>query len=77
MNEKYNVSFRCYFESDDGVRYNTHYNPQFDLADIPKWVECYRFTHPNCISISVKIWLREDAIPNYMDEENDGREIAT
>lgn len=29
------------------------------LTDIKKWVEAYRFTHPNVQSISIKIWFDE------------------
>lgn len=27
------------------------------LSDIGKWIDCYRFTHPDCISVSVKVWF--------------------
>lgn len=57
MDEKYNVSFRCFFNNDYGPRYTTHYAPQFPIADIPKWFNAYRFTHPNCAAISCKVWF--------------------
>lgn len=57
--EKFNVSFRCFFMREDGVCFNTHYNPSFPLADIPRWIDAYKFTHPNCVSISVKIWFTD------------------
>ena len=56
--ETYNFSFRCYFPSDDGVRYSTHYQ-RLALSDLPRWLDAYRFTHPNCLSISSKIWFTE------------------
>lgn len=70
METRYNVSFRCYFGIDDGARFNTHYVPDFPLAEIGKWVECYQFTHPNCISVSCKVWL-SDAPVDITDDEND------
>lgn len=51
----YDISFRCYFP-DNGV--SNHFQAM-PLLDIPKWLECYRFTHPNCISISVKVWFSD------------------
>ena len=57
MNEKYNVSFRCFFDSEPGTNFTTHYIPQFPLTDIPRWVDSYKFTHQNCTSISVKVWF--------------------
>ena len=49
----YDVSFRCYFP--DGGACN-HYQCM-PVSDVPLWIDCYKFTHPNCISISVKIWF--------------------
>ena len=51
----YDISFRCYFP-DNGICNHFQAMP---LTDIPKWLECYRFTHPNCISISVKVWFSD------------------
>lgn len=60
MNEmdSYNVSFRCFFPSDDGARFTSHYQ-RLSLSDLPKWFEAYRFTHPTCLSISCKVWFTE------------------
>ena len=55
--DKYNVSFRCFFDNEDGVHFTTHYIPLFPLQDIPRWVDSYKFTHPNCTSISCKVWF--------------------
>lgn len=27
---------------------------------VAKWIEAYQFTHPNCESISVKVWLKDE-----------------
>ena len=56
--ETYPLSFRCYFPSDDGASFVTKYQ-RLPLKDVAKWVKAYQFTHPNCLSISVKIWLTE------------------
>ena len=58
--DKYNVSFRCFYLDADGSRCTTHYQPKFPLSDIPKWLDAYKFTHPNCTSVSVKVWFVND-----------------
>lgn len=55
--ESFNVSFRCFYSDECGVHFTTHYNPAFALSDIPRWLDSYKFTHPNCIAISVKVWF--------------------
>ena len=57
MGERYNVSFRCFFDNEEGTHFTTHYNVDFKVADIPRWIDSYKFTHPNCTSISVKVWF--------------------
>ena len=49
----YDVSFRCCFPGDSVC----NHLQRLPLSDIPKWSECYLFTHPACVSISVKIWF--------------------
>lgn len=51
----YDVSFRCYFPG-DGV---CNHMQRMPLKDIPRWIDSYRFTHPNCVSISVKVWFSD------------------
>lgn len=53
----YAMSIRCYFP---GVNNRTQHYPVMPLADIPRWVEAYQFTHPNAESITVKIWLKDE-----------------
>jgi len=67
--EKYNVSFRCFFDNDGDPHFTTHYIPQFPMKDIPKWVTAYRFTHPNCTALTCKVWFVNCA--NYSDERMD------
>lgn len=56
--KEYNVSFRCFFPSEDGPKFNSHYQ-RLSLRDLPRWVEAYQFTHPTCLSVSCKIWFTE------------------
>lgn len=67
MNEPntYNFSFRCFFPSDDGARFSRHYQ-RLPLSDLSRWIDAYRFTHPDCLSISCKIWFTE--APQYDDD---------
>ncbi len=37
------------------------------LKDIPKWIEAYQFTHPTCVSVSIKVWIKEGR-PNENEE---------
>ena len=67
MNEEYNISFRCFF---GGMRYNSHYQ-RLSLADIPRWLDAYRFTHPNCVSISMKIWFTEPPSNEWGESDDD------
>lgn len=52
-NEVYEISFRCYYANDT----YTNHRQALALKDIPKWIEAYRFTHPEVRSITVKIWF--------------------
>lgn len=47
----YDISFRCFYEN--GC--TTNHLQLLSLADIPKWIECYKFTHPEVKSITVKV----------------------
>lgn len=71
VKDSYNVSFRCYYSCSTGPQYNTHYR-NLALSDIPRWIEAYQFTHPECLSISVKVWLTEQA--EQMDLTDDEEE---
>lgn len=51
----FDISFRCHYPNGESTN---HYQP-LKLSDIPKWLEAYRFTHPDCKSISVKIWFSD------------------
>ena len=49
----YGVSFFCDYDRENRTR---HYQVM-PLKDIPKWLEAYKFTHPEVRAISVKIWM--------------------
>ena len=49
------VNFRCYFP---GMVFFDHYR-KISLDEISEWIRCYRFTHPDCVSVSVKIWFEK------------------
>jgi hypothetical protein len=69
--EKYNTSFRCFFDGDNNPHYTTHYAPQFAAKDIAKWIASYRFTHPGCTAISVKVWLVNGAGYDPAEDDED------
>lgn len=56
----YDLSIRCYFPGSGNF---TQHRQVMPLKDIPKWVEAYQFTHPNCESITIKIWLHDEDVP--------------
>lgn len=49
----FDLSIRCYYPKGEPT---THYQTM-KLSDIPKWVEAYKFTHPNCTAITIKVWF--------------------
>lgn len=53
----YKISFRCFYPGD--TMPTKHYQ-DLTLKELPKWIEAYEFTHPNCESITVKIWLHDE-----------------
>ena len=53
---EYDVSFRCYYHEAENS--TTHYR-MLPLEDIPRWIEAYRFTHPNVRSITCKVWFEK------------------
>lgn len=59
----YNVCFRCFYL---GGNYTEH-RQELLLSEIPRWLDSYKFTHPECVSISFKIWWTDNII-----EKKDG-----
>lgn len=70
VNDKFNTSFRCFYSCDGDVNTTTHYNPAFALSDIPRWLDAYKFTHPNCTSISVKVLFTNPCEANSDGDED-------
>ena len=57
MKNKYDLSIRCHFGPGDNY---TQHRQVLILKEIEKWVEAYRFTHPNVQSFSIKLWLERE-----------------
>lgn len=57
MDKLYDISFHCFYP--DCIEPTKHFQ-SLTLAEIPKWIECYKFTHPKCKSIAVKVWFGTD-----------------
>lgn len=57
MKKEYQMSIRCFFP---GIDNKTQHYQVMPLKDISKWIEAYQFTHPNCESITVKVWLKDE-----------------
>lgn len=56
MDQIYHMSFRCYYENGEPCN---HYR-DLALSDIPRWMDAYKFTHPDCTSITVKVWFNKE-----------------
>lgn len=52
-NQTYDLSIRCYYPNGN----KTEHRQTMKLNEIPKWIEAYKFTHPLCESVTIKIWL--------------------
>ena len=51
----FDLSIRCYYENGN----HTEHRQMMKLSDIPKWIEAYKFTHPECKAITVKRWFND------------------
>ena len=59
---KYRMRFRCFFgRSKDNY---VDHNVELALADIPRWLESYHFTHPNVQSVTFKYWPNNREVQN-------------
>ena len=52
----FQISMRCYYPNGE----TTNHYQTIKLSDIPKWIEAYKFTHPNCVAITAKIWFGKE-----------------
>lgn len=51
------ILFRCFYPGNsccDKVQV-------LPISDISHWIECYLSTHPDCVSVSVKVWTSDFA----------------
>ena len=55
--KNYQLSIRCYFP---GLRNYTTHRQTMMLKEVPKWMEAYKFTHPQAEAITVKVWLKDE-----------------
>lgn len=55
MEQKQWITFRIYFPN--GNRQN--HGQYLSISEIGKWIECYKFTHPDAESITAKVWFNE------------------
>lgn len=51
-----NMNFRCYFPNGNK---NDH-RRTLKVEEIPRWIDSYKFTHPDCCSITVKLWFENE-----------------
>ena len=51
----FSFSIRCYYPN----RSNTEHRQDLKLSEVPKWIKAYKFTHPECQSITIKIWFTD------------------
>lgn len=56
--DAFRITFHCFYPEDPVPTKKTQ---DLKLNEIPKWIEAYKFTHPNCESISIKIWFHNEA----------------
>ena len=54
--EVVHMNFRCYYTDGDPCN---HYR-DLPMEDIARWMEAYKFTHPNCTAITVKVWFDKE-----------------
>ena len=52
--DKYLLSFRCYYPKSS---HYSHHVQELALEEIGRWMEAYRFTHPNVAAITVRVLI--------------------
>lgn len=51
----FDLSIRCFYSNGN----HTEHRQRMKLSDVPKWLEAYKFTHPNCQAVSIKVWFTD------------------
>ena len=54
--QKFILSFYCYYPNCETPCKKVQ---TLKLSEIPRWIDAYKFTHPNYQAISVKVWCDE------------------
>ena len=57
------ISFRCYY----GNGNKTTHKQNLKISKIPRWIDSYKFTHPDCQAITCKVWFHEEEEVNEND----------
>lgn len=55
MEKSFDMSIRTYYGTD-----NNNHRRIMKLSEIKKWIEAYKFTHPDVTAISIKIWFKDE-----------------
>lgn len=53
--KQFELSIRCQYPNGEQTK---HHQP-LKLSEIAKWIEAYKFTHPACQAITVKVWFTD------------------
>ena len=51
----FDISIRCQYPNGE----QTKHRQPLKLSEIQKWIESYKFTHPACEAITVKVWFND------------------
>lgn len=60
----YKISIRCYYENS----FTTH-KQIMKLSEIAKWIEAYKFTHPNVEGFSIRLFIDEPLEESYAENK--------
>ena len=51
----YSITFRCHYPSQNRAVW---YEREMALKDVARWLRDFKFTHPDCGQISMKIFMK-------------------
>lgn len=54
-NTVFDVSIRCQYPNGE----QTKHRQPLKLSEISKWIDAYKFTHPGCEAITIKVWFAD------------------
>lgn len=62
------ISFRCFFPNG---HFNQHYQ-EINIRDIHLWALAYKFTHPDCKSMTIQLkWEEGNNVSGHGAEQSD------